>query len=717
MTHATHLQSDNPFLLFIPLVNTFVDEFLRLEIPFAHGQSPSCASCSQSVCNENCAGYRCDTCFSGALLCVSCVVEAHRHLPLHHVQKWSSGCMQTVLLKDLGVRLQLGHGSDPCPHPRRSAEDHFVIVHSSGITSLCLDYCGCATGPSQVVQLLRHRLFPATDGDPQTAATFEVLENFQMLSFTSKISALDFMTALRRRTDNTGTVLVPDRYRSFLRIMQVWRHIRLMKRSGRGYEPGAAETPGSCAVVCPACPIPGINLPQDWKDAPTNHRFLYRLFLAIDANFQLCRKDVLNEEHNPGLNQGHAFIVEEKQFKEHLRTFDTRIEEDKSTCNNHDAIKSASIRGGKGTAASGVGIAQCSRHDMQRPEGAGDLQKGERYVNMDYFFADRCLVYPPHLDPFWRRIRFFYYVPKFHLPAHVAACHTSFSLNYASGVGRTDGEAPERGWANTNELAYSTREMGPGSRRDTLDDNFGDSNWSKIVRMAQTLLSGGEEAIAKRADQVEAFLAFSQGLPPESVAKWTQEVQAWERDPSQRNPFVSKSKILTQNAVRLRLADEDANAIKDGSLIQAHADVTPSIFIRQGIELEDAQRRLALDTKGLGAHSTDLNRSKVAERGNSIKRRIEAWFTLQMLFMPSVTALWIAKSQEMDGPALSTATTLLCLPSAVCSQVTIDSRFLLLNISYLINRLDCHVTFGLDSSRTFYEAMQYSTAFVIRSSF
>lgn len=50
-------------------------------------------------------------------------------------------------------------------------------------------------------------------------------------------------------------------------------------------------------------------------------------------------------------------------------------------------------------------------------------------------------------------------------------------------MGRTDGEAPERGWAAMNGLATSTKEMGPGSRRDTLDDHFGDYNWRKVISM------------------------------------------------------------------------------------------------------------------------------------------------------------------------------------------------------------------------------------------
>jgi hypothetical protein len=78
-----------------------------------------------------------------------------------------------------------------------------------------------------------------------------------------------------------------------------------------------------------------------------------------------------------------------------------------------------------------------------------------------------------------------YLVPKFHLPAHMEACNLAFSFNLTKGVGRTDSEVPERGWANINSAAQSTKEMGPGSRRDTLDDHFGDWNWKKIIKMGK----------------------------------------------------------------------------------------------------------------------------------------------------------------------------------------------------------------------------------------
>lgn len=77
-------------------------------------------------------------------------------------------------------------------------------------------------------------------------------------------------------------------------------------------------------------------------------------------------------------------------------------------------------------------------------------------------------------------------VPKFHLPAHILACQVAFSFNYTKHVGRTEGEAPERGWGNINGTAGMTQEMGPGSRRDTLDDFLGDWNWKKVANMGKS---------------------------------------------------------------------------------------------------------------------------------------------------------------------------------------------------------------------------------------
>ena len=65
------------------------------------------------------------------------------------------------------------------------------------------------------------------------------------------------------------------RYKSFMRMIREFRHLKLMKRNGRGnVENGLLSTgPSDLTVPCPACPIPGINLQDEWEQAPKEMKY------------------------------------------------------------------------------------------------------------------------------------------------------------------------------------------------------------------------------------------------------------------------------------------------------------------------------------------------------------------------------------------------------------------------------------------------------------
>lgn len=52
-------------------------------------------------------------------------------------------------------------------------------------------------------------------------------------------------------------------------MIRQWRHLILLKWMGRGHDPAGVKgtREGECAVLCPACPHPGKNLPDGWEDA------------------------------------------------------------------------------------------------------------------------------------------------------------------------------------------------------------------------------------------------------------------------------------------------------------------------------------------------------------------------------------------------------------------------------------------------------------------
>lgn len=251
--------------------------------------------------------------------------------------------------------MQLGHSpGERCLNAKSASGDGFVVVDVHGIHEIGLDYCGCEKAQIHYIQLLRARWFPATSSEPQTAATFALLEMFHLLTFESKVSAYEFYHSLGRHSDNTGItpikacdtlfdnhyslMLEQDRYSAFLRMIREWRNLKLFKRAGKGHDPDGLESvdEGECVVMCPACPQPGKNLPDDWENAPGNRRsacmsfskeppllinsprWLYALFLAIDANFRLKRKAISSDERDPSLNAGSAYFVEECEYKTYL---------------------------------------------------------------------------------------------------------------------------------------------------------------------------------------------------------------------------------------------------------------------------------------------------------------------------------------------------------------------------------------------------------------
>jgi hypothetical protein len=53
-------------------------------------------------------------------------------------------------------------------------------------------------------------------------------------------------------------------------MIRMWRHLKLLKRGGRAHSPSGVDgmSPGELALLCPACPSPAYNLPDNWKKNP-----------------------------------------------------------------------------------------------------------------------------------------------------------------------------------------------------------------------------------------------------------------------------------------------------------------------------------------------------------------------------------------------------------------------------------------------------------------
>ncbi|TFK78062.1 hypothetical protein K466DRAFT_446088, partial [Polyporus arcularius HHB13444] len=538
--------------------------------------------------------------------------------------------------------------------------------------------------------------FPATSVNPKTAATFGLLEMFHTLSGQSKLSAFEYYAALARRTDNTGTCPPKDRYPAFLIMIREWRHLKMMKRAGRGNDVGGinATQAGECAVHCPACPQPGKNIPDESspeEPLPRRYVWLHRLFVALDANFRLKRKKVSSDEADPGLSHGYAYIVSEQVYKAHLAAYDQElIAMSSNHCNNHDAVKLATLKNSAGLAATGVVSVDCARHGMKRPCSTADLQKGERHVNVDFVFMsslqqntpeeimasyDVSCIYDKNFD-----FRFDKYgwdvsdhtiewaIPKFHINAHRELCRANYNLHFIPFACRYDGESIERLWSEFNAAATSTKEMGPGSRRDTLDDIFGHHNWGKVIMLPGYLLNKIKKGVPERNAQVCAFRDYTESLPVDAVAEWRTAVETWEADRSQPNPFFIKRPAITQAAIKRQLSEEDADALKAGTAVVLHDKFSAGSMIIVGVELEELQRRLKTEVEALTDHATDIQRAKVQERQNVLRRRIDAWTEIQQLYMPGIATYRVRLISQVEDCYLPHNIPLL-LPSAAASFI------------------------------------------------
>ncbi|KAJ7023345.1 hypothetical protein C8F04DRAFT_1271407 [Mycena alexandri] len=660
------------------LRDAFLQETIRLE---------GCAGASEDVC-PGCGGeaptIRCKQCFGGDLFCVGCCVSMHAANPLHITDAWDGSFFRRTSLRDIGLRVALHHPGCKVP----ATVENFVVMELGYIHEVTVDFCGCEKRHStdRWIELIRKRWFPATHHTPRSAATFNCLNFFVIQTHQAKTTMYDFYTATERATWGSGQRPF-NRYPEFLRMVREWRHLQMLRRGGRRHDPSGVNgtAPGALAVQCPACPRPDVNLPAGWEDTSPEDRFLYFFFLALDACFRLKRRMVSSELRDPGLGTGWAYFVEQEPYRQYLLTATNETE--MSTCSGLAALDYANTKFSRGYSTTGVGMGVCARHEFVQPTGVGDLQKGERYSNMDWIFSaimrwkherlfkvvsydiicqwfkhlfERLLNMPSTVRFVIVMALMRFVIPKMHIHSHTLACQLLFSLNFLLGAGQTDGEGIERPWANLGGVATSTREMGPGSRRDTLDSHLGYWNWTKLIGIAGLLRRRLDKAKLEETEQTVAYEAFTleQG---ERAEEWRKMVHAWEANPKEPNPYEMKARGTTEAEVRLKLSEEEAERAKAAPPLH---DISPSGFIYGGLELEEQQRRVRVSIELKRAQTTAQKIDIVAMR-RKLSRGIARFRKLQATYTPAALQALGRRTAEPDEMPEHTP---LMLPSALTEE-------------------------------------------------
>ncbi|KAF9033948.1 hypothetical protein BDZ89DRAFT_947562 [Hymenopellis radicata] len=650
----------------------FLEQLLRLD-GTAGAAGKTCPRCNKdgSVAEHRC---RDNECFSLGVVCSACIVKHHEHAPLHWVEKWTGSFFKTVFLRDLGLTVTLGHSTGGTCAARCKVNSAFVVLHTNGIHFVNVGYCGCfGSDPDPANQTLQDSWWPATPLDPHTAITFPLLRLAHSANSNGKLPAWDLWQSLEYLTEERTGVKPPQRYKALLRCLREWRHVLMCLDAGRGQSPtGIAGTQeGELALVCPACPQPGINIPDNWVSRDDRYfRWKFTLFLADDSNYRLKNAMVSTPERDPPLGSGWAFFVKDDEYHEYILRFVSQ--EDMANCSGFAAISLANLKNAKGLRTTGVTGVTCGRHGCWLPNGIGNLQRGERQCNVDFVLASalkrypfllkflsydimciyflnlasRILQLPEHLQAGMSMDLIRAAIPKFHLWAHQPKDHAKFSYNYLPHVGRTHGEVVEGNWSQSNRAATQTKMMGPGARQDTLDDIFNFHNRRAIRSFEHIFPARLVEAIKESKVHSDDFENFDSGLAGlfgrESLDKWLLEVQDWERDFSKPCPYEPRIQSKkTINEVKLQLAKEEQLELAKSpeSVVR---ESSASAFIADGMEIEELNALVR----------TSLSNSGYTNQFIVITRRLRKFRGIQQVFMPHVREyLSDEQAKHLDGPS------------------------------------------------------------------
>ncbi|KAF8259676.1 hypothetical protein EI94DRAFT_1614829 [Lactarius quietus] len=577
---------------------------------------PSTPRCS--ICNDK-FEVKCMDCFGAPLFCKRCCVIKHRHSPFHRPLLWTATHYTPVSLHSLGFILFVGHDGSPCPQtcpahipgisdtlfdllesfidsgdnsPNRtytapSRNMMLTIVDQNGVFEHEVIFCVCSEDDIKDELLLHGGLFPATFKSIKTVFTFSVLDDFLRDNLECKTTAQQYYSKLQSTTSKMFPNLVPNMYKQLLRASRQWRDLKNRMEQGLGHQEGKDIREGAMSVFCPACPQPGINLPDDWS-MRYEPKQLIRTFI-MDGNFSTEHMKHRSREKDIALSAGMGFMADPEPYKAHLWT--GRQIDQPSTCNTYKAIEQANSSRAH-LDVTGIGATACN-HGFFVPTFVVDFQKGERqvtsilHINMDYSickalsynmqdipialvmydimcqyrvnFQDRVKD-SPHLS-LPSSLELWTGIGLFHIHGHQDSCLPRYSLSYIPGAKQVDGEIIESLWAPLNNISRSIRGMSLSHRQEVLDAHMNHSNWKKLVHIVPSLLKrwkrlgDGLEASSK------AYKALSEHFPSKT-AQWLHEDKQAQEDrqtmPSSMDIYDTvKQKAPSQADIQTQLIMEE----------------------------------------------------------------------------------------------------------------------------------------------------------------
>ncbi|KAN0137341.1 hypothetical protein V8E53_004786 [Lactarius tabidus] len=560
---------------------------------------------------------------------------------------YTAPTISNSLFDHLDDALDNGYADAHRSRTGRSGNPLLTVVDCQGVFTMEVLFCACSDRRSKEEQLLGTRLFPATFKQIETVFSFAVLDNFLVDNLECKTTAQQYFSKLQSMTSTMFPDYVQNRYKQLLRASRQWRDLKNRMKSGLGHK-AEQETSedGSMSIFCPACPQPGVNLPNDWKTKYSPNE-LIRTFI-MDGNFSAEHMRYQTTEKDVSLSPGMAFMANPDLYKTHLQSGAEMIQvENPNTCNTYKAIEQANSSRPH-LDVTGIGAAACC-HGFFVPTSVVDFQKGERQINMDFSIC-KALSYNMKDIPVallmydimcQYRVNFKKRIKKspelslpsslelrtgiglFHIHGHQDSCLPRYSPSFIPGAKQVDGEIIETLWAPLNNISRSLRGMTLAHRQEVLDSHMNHSNWKKMVRIVPALLKRWKRLQPGLELSAEAFINLSKRFKEQNKIWLAEDKVAQQKrhnNPGAMDIYdTSKSQAPTRAAIQQVLISEED---EEGAI---HGQTS---WLSCGLKIQEMQLAIRYDLR-LSGPQPMIEKAQVIDNKHSRLQRFIDMFERQ----------------------------------------------------------------------------------------
>ncbi|KAF8337253.1 hypothetical protein F5887DRAFT_890729 [Amanita rubescens] len=638
-----------------------------------------CQSCDM----QRRAVWRCKDCNIPQLLCRFCMRHAHVHIPLHHIECWTGRFFRTAQLWEVGTYILVSHHMERSLFQLNTGKSHGIemprpagtddsddidgymptgldtqqteevprcdvlnnryvrIIHTNGIHQIPVTTCTCRGTNAIHADLVYKKLVPASFSVYRTLFTVDVLDDFRLSNLECKVSAYQYFQKLRRLTCPSSPASTGNFYQELLRMSRLWRWLKKKKWAGHRHRDCAfhQESPGELANFCPACPQPGINLPDNWKN--DTNKWVYRRVLVADGNF---KADHVRQKgaSDVWLSEGSGMFALRKDYKAFLQiAMENKAVKEKAPCQTQFRAIQLAMLGSKACDITGIVAIACARHGCFVPNSIANLSRGEQQKNVDWVLLQALkmsnmeheqgamLIYDIACQYFVHlRSHIGHLLPPgleidraiglFHVHGHKNECFFRFATSFIPGAGVTVGEILEMLWSSLNSITPTVRMATLPNRAETIDDHATDSNFKKLLNIVSVLSNRHVQAVSMVGQAQTYFSGLTKSITENDLQQWETEIKHAE---SIRHNQPAAMDILGTRAVDRQEPSASSNNVE--------VSYNSEMWIQLAIDIEEKQIILKEALRKLSKSPGDDDTMHIERLEQSITAQFSALKTLQ----------------------------------------------------------------------------------------